>query len=345
MKEKRPYKHILKNLFHEQATELIPLLLPQYQVTLAFEIEIPDLKTTEIASNLDEVPDDAPLALPKETTQGIVDMVLPGAQITGVIQTEWIEHTGNFERAYRARSNEIDLPTYVLIEVQTEREDKDLPLRFLRNYARMTIHVSDDFMNGFGAVKDDELEDYDEDDELEDDESEDDELEDGDAEGEGLVDDESEDDYSFEGKKERPRGTVITRESRGFDVYPAVLCPFPQHVPPPVREMFQGEAILEFNFRVIRLWEKDAREFLNKHATPIYYLLPVMKNADAGLLGLAIQELAQRFQGDETDLGRHLTGMHMMLQESELLLDEEKLKAQEHLKPYAHLIKHDPDDE
>jgi hypothetical protein len=335
MKEKRPYKHILKNLFHEQATELIPLLLPQYQVTLAFEIEIPDLKTTEIASSLDEIPDDAPLTLPKETTQGIVDMVLPGAQITGVIQTEWIEHTGNFERAYRARSDEIDLPTYVLIEVQTEREDKDLPLHFLRNYARMTIHVSDDFMDGFGSVKAEELEDYDE--------VEDDELED--AVEDDELDDDSKDDYSFERKKERPRGTVITRESRGFDVYPAVLCPFPQHVPPPVREMFQGKVILEFNFRVIRLWEKDAREFLNAHATPIYYLLPVMKNADAGLLGLAIQELAQRFQSDETELGRHLTGMHMMLQESELLSDEEKLKAQEHLKPYAHLIKHDPEDE
>jgi hypothetical protein len=37
MSAKRPYKHILKNLLHEQAGEIIPLLLPGFQVVQALE--------------------------------------------------------------------------------------------------------------------------------------------------------------------------------------------------------------------------------------------------------------------------------------------------------------------
>ena len=48
MKTKRPYRHILKNLFHEQATEIVPLLRPGWVVTQAFDVELPELKTTEL---------------------------------------------------------------------------------------------------------------------------------------------------------------------------------------------------------------------------------------------------------------------------------------------------------
>ncbi len=70
-----------------------------------------------------------------------------------------------------------------------------------------------------------------------------------------------------------------------------------------------------------------------------------MKNADATLLGLAIEELAQRFQGDDAALGRHLTGLSLLLQHSEIMPDEEKLLTQEHLKRFTHLIKNDPYDD
>ena len=100
--------------------------------------------------------------------------------------------------------------------------------------------------------------------------------------------------------------------------------------------------MLAFNFMILGLWEKDSREFLNTHVSATYFLLPAMKNADATLLGLAIEELAQRFQGDDTELGRHLTGLSLLLQQSETMSDEEKLLAQEHLKRFTHLIKNDP---
>ena len=46
MNGKRPYNHILKNLFHEQATEIIPLLLPEYRVEQVLDVEMPELKST-----------------------------------------------------------------------------------------------------------------------------------------------------------------------------------------------------------------------------------------------------------------------------------------------------------
>lgn len=43
MNAKRPYKHILKNLLHEQAGEIIPLLLPGFQIVQTLDLEMPEL--------------------------------------------------------------------------------------------------------------------------------------------------------------------------------------------------------------------------------------------------------------------------------------------------------------
>jgi hypothetical protein len=55
MTTKRPYNHILKNLFHEQATEIIPLLMPGFHVLQVIDAELPELKTIEIARPVSEL--------------------------------------------------------------------------------------------------------------------------------------------------------------------------------------------------------------------------------------------------------------------------------------------------
>ncbi|HET9920198.1 MAG TPA: hypothetical protein VFQ30_10190 [Ktedonobacteraceae bacterium] len=284
MNGKHPYTHILKNLFHEQATEIIPLLMPGFRVEEVLDVEMPELRLTEIEQ------------LPSELDQGLVELALPGAIVKSVIHSEWIEHSGKFERAYRVHSPETNKPSFLVIEFQTERDDEKLPRRFLTHFARVDIHVTRHF-------------------EIEDDED--------------------------EGGDEQ-EGTLM---NKGYYVYPEVLCPFPSAVPAHIRDEFQGQVMMIFNFKKITLWEKDAREFLNSHVSAVYFLLPAMKNADAALLGLAIEELVERFQGNDTELGRHLTGMSLMLQLSEMMSDEEKLAAQEYLKPYAHLITDNPSEE
>src|SRR5207248_10674737 len=77
MNSKRPYKHILKNLFHEQASEIIPLLLPGYRVEQVLDVEMPELKSTEL-----ERP-------PSDLEQGLVGLALPEAKVLNVYKTEW----------------------------------------------------------------------------------------------------------------------------------------------------------------------------------------------------------------------------------------------------------------
>jgi hypothetical protein len=293
MNKKPPYTHLLKNLFHEHASEIIPLLWPEYRVEEVLEIEIPALKSTPIAGPPD------PLA------EGIVGLALPGATIVEAYETELIEHTGNFERVYRVQNPETEQHLYFLVEFQTERDDKDLPLRLLRNFARAHISLKD--------------------------------ADDVDCEDEESEDVDYEDEESEESVEEELEGTL-----RHTYVYPVVLCPFPQDVPAHIRNEFRGQVQLEFKFKRLGLWEKDARELLNSQISAIYFLLPAMKNADAFLLRLAIEQLAQRFQDDPQELGRHLTGLNIMMQQSETMPQEEKLATAQLLKPFAHLIKDDP---
>jgi len=285
MQNKKLYKHILKNLFHEQAIEIIPLLRPGWQVTQAFEIELPTLKTKEVKRE------------PTDIEKGLTSLALPGAEVTGVIQTEWVEHTGHFERVYRVRNPETNKPAYLIADVQTAADDaEELAKRLLLTSVNLLSVAHQDV-----------------------------------AEKNDLEEDEG----------ENREGTLL---NKGYFVYPDALCLFPQSVPEDIVETFRGQVIMEFHFEKLRIWERDAREFLNTHATTIYFLLPVMKNADAALLGIAIGELAQKFSDNETDLGRHLTGLNLLIQLSETMAQEEKLAVQAHLYSFKHLIKSETDD-
>lgn len=315
MDNKRPYNDLLKNLFHEQAAEIVPLLLPDYHVEAVYDIEMPDIKSTPL-----ERPPDA-------LEEGIVGLAIPEAKVVQVYRTEWIEHSGEFERAYRITNSETSKPSFLVVEVQTEREeDNHLPRRLLANFVSIDRHIREDILQP---------------DEIEEDATSEDEDEDlFEDEQENSDDENSNDDpFDFDDEQDTPKGkrkgTVI---NTGYYVYPFALCPFPGQVPAPIRDEFMGRVMLAFNFKTIKLWEKDAREFLNRQASAVYYLLPTMKNADADLLGLAIEQLAQHFKNDQAELARHLTGLHLMLQRSETIVEEEKQAAQKHLQPFAHLL-------
>jgi hypothetical protein len=290
MDNKRPYTHILKNLFHEQAAEIIPLLMPGYRVEQVLMVEMPELESTYIEGSPDPV------------AEGLTNLALPGTKVLGVYETEWIEHSGKFERAYCVHNPTAEKSRYLVIEFQTEREDEDLSLRLLSNFVRVNRFVREDLWQ-------------------EDDEDDETEQDDNDAE-------------------QKHKGTT-----RITHVYPVALSPLPQAAPAPIRDTSDEQPSLSFNFKVLGLWEIDAREMLNTHVSAIYFLLPAMKNVDATLLGLAIEELALRFQHDETELGRHLSGFHLMLQQSEIMPEEEKVAALKHLKRFTHLIKDDPYDD
>lgn len=336
MESKRPYKHILKNLFHEQAAEIIPLLMPGYRVEQVLNIEMPELESTYIEGS------------PGPMGEGLVQFVAPGAQVLGMYKTRWIEHSGKFERAYRVHNPDprLDRSTYLVIEFQTEREDKMLPRRLLLTQLRTDTYVENDTEDNDDAKQDnDDIEP-----DIDDTEQNNDATQDNDAIEPGIddikQDDATQDNDDIESDNDV---TNVEHKHKGTRhityVYPVALCQFPHSVTTPLEDSLFGKPTLYFNFQVLGLWEIDAREMLNSHVSAVYFLLPAMKNVDAALLGLAIEELVQRFQHDETELGRHLSGLHLMLQQSELMPEGEKLAAHEHLKRFAHLIKDDPYDD
>ena len=336
MDNKRPYDDLLKNLFHEQATKIVPLLLPDFRVEEAFDFEMPDLKSVPLERSATAF------------EEGIIGLAIPDAKVVQVYRTEWIEHSGTFERAYRVTNLETDKPCFMVVEVQTEvEEDNHLAHCLLANFVSIGRHIRDDIL----AAHNDE----DETRQPTDENPQRDawkhgiegsqknvfqiklaphsEIEFDQGDGPGMEDNDARDEDDFFGKV--GHGTII---NEGYYNYPFVLCPFPSQVPQPIRNEFMGRVMLAFNFKTINLWEKDAREFLNSHAYAVYYLLPTMKNADATLLKLAIAELVQHFQNNESELARHLTGLSLMLRRSEIITEAERSAVQRHLQPFERLL-------
>ncbi|HEY3991874.1 MAG TPA: hypothetical protein VGM01_03235, partial [Ktedonobacteraceae bacterium] len=311
MGNKRPYDDLLKNLFHEQAAKIVPLFLPDFHVEEVYDIEMPDLKSFPL-----ERP-------PTPLEEGLVGLAMPQAQVVQVYRTEWVEHSGTYERAYRITNSETDKPCFLVVEVQTKVEENNhLANHLLSNFVSIDLHIHDTIL----ATDDDE----DTTEEQEDESAKiappqrepenpqknifrvkvtaDSAVEAnnaGEPDAADAVNDETGEEDDFWGnweKEEEGKGTII---NEGYYNYPFALCPFSSQVPQPIRNEFMGRVMLAFNFKTINLWEKDAREFLNSHAYAVYYLLPTMKNADATLLKLAIAELAQHFQDNEAELARH----------------------------------------
>ncbi len=315
MTSKRLYTHILRNLFHEQAAEIVPLLMPRFRIEGTFEVELPSLESTPRATS------------PSDIEEELVGMALPGATVVESYDTTLIEQSGQFERVYRVQDSDSNDSRYLIAQFQTDHETRELPFDLMQTMLQVEMNMED-------AADPPVVYDNDDDDEF----NLQNELQRAANKGNTPEDEKSAADYEKR-KAAKPRGTHVTSH-----IYPVIVCPFPSAIPAPIRSELFGVVLMQFQFKRVDLWERDAREFLNIHASATYFLLPCMKNADATLLHLAIEELVQRFQGNDLELGRHLTGMNLLLQGSETMAEEEKQAAQVHLQRFAQLITHDSTD-
>jgi len=89
---------------------------------------------------------------------------------------------------------------------------------------------------------------------------------------------------------------------QGFPVLTYVLYPFggPQGEPEVVEE-FEGETVLRFHYREIRLDTMDARRFIEARAIPLYGLLPAMDGTSEELLQQAITDMVHYYQDRRDD--------------------------------------------
>ncbi len=316
MASKRPYTHILKNLFHEQAQEIVPLLIPNFRVEGSFEVELPEFES-------------APRATPPgPMEEGLVNIILPEATVVGSYAARLIEESGHFERVYRVQDSGKNGLRYLAVQFQTDHEPRKLPFDLLQTMLEVEMSRED-------ASDEPVIYHNDDDEEF----NLTNEIQRAAHRGDSPENEKSFAEYEKR-KAAKPRGTHTT-----VYIDPVIICPFPSAIPAPIHSELHGVVLMEFSFDRIDLWEKDAREFLNSRVSASYFLLPCMKNVDAALLKLAIEELAHRFQDNDLELGRHLTGMNLFLEGSETMTEEEKQAAQVHLQRFAPLMKHDSMDE
>ena len=128
-------------------------------------------------------------------------------------------------------------------------------------------------------------------------------------------------------------------------VLSVVLYLFEANIPtPPFREPKDEEedALLLFQYRVLRLWTLDAREYLEKHLIFMYTFLPAMKQANASLLIQALEEMKQFYS--HTQFVRHASRFRTILKRSTMISVQDKHTVEEYMDyHYDSLLDEDPE--
>ncbi len=134
---------------------------------------------------------------------------------------------------------------------------------------------------------------------------------------------------------------ALLLEEHRLPVISLVIYPFRTKLPvSPLREMSRQNELLVFHFKVLALWELEARQYLKEHIVSMYPLLPTMKGANASMLLEAIDELKQHY--DETNLGRRLLWLRTLLERVKTLPQEDKHRVEERLHMFDSLLEDDP---
>lgn len=108
-----------------------------------------------------------------------------------------------------------------------------------------------------------------------------------------------------------------------------------------LRELSGQEEILTFHFQMLCLWELDAASFLHEHLVSMYALLPTMRGANADVLAQALQEMAEHYQGQETELANQLKWLGVLLRRARIMPAQDQQEIQERLDMWDNLLEQD----
>jgi hypothetical protein len=134
---------------------------------------------------------------------------------------------------------------------------------------------------------------------------------------------------------------ALLLEEQRLPVISLVIYPFRTKLPvSPLRETSRQNELLVFHFKVLALWELEAKQYLKEHVVSMYPLLPTMKGANASMLLEAVDELKQHY--DETNLGRRLLWLRTLLERVKTLPQEDKSRVEERLHMFDSLLEDDP---
>src|SRR5258707_874996 len=96
---------------------------------------------------------------------------------------------------------------------------------------------------------------------------------------------------------------ALLHEKYKKPVFTVVLYPFKVRIPPtqisPYQEKCGDTVLLTLQYANIKLWLKDARDFVHAHAIYMYTFLPCMQYASANLLIAAIHEMDRHYARED----------------------------------------------
>lgn len=126
-------------------------------------------------------------------------------------------------------------------------------------------------------------------------------------------------------------------------VISVIIYLFRATVPVPPFQVLSGQnALMNFQYYVLPLWELDAERYVREHIVSMYPLLPTMQGANAELLSQAIQELAEYYKNDESKLARRLVWLGILLRRADTVSPLDKAKVEERLTMFESLWEDDP---
>lgn len=135
----------------------------------------------------------------------------------------------------------------------------------------------------------------------------------------------------------------VLYEEHGLPITSVIVYPFEfAGVEPPLIEWRQGKKVLQFDYKIVRLWKEDARAYVEQKLVPLYGLLPTMDGTSDDLLLQAIDEMVEYYQNDEELLRDELLCFRTMLNRAKRLPAPELKKVDRRLRMFDPLLEEDP---
>jgi predicted transposase YdaD len=109
-----------------------------------------------------------------------------------------------------------------------------------------------------------------------------------------------------------------------------LLCPFEtKNLPEPPFQIKRGQEVRTWHhYEVVALWQREARERLERKQVRLYALLPTMKGITAELLIGSLREQRAFYADNESQLCEHLLWFDALLGRTTLLTAEDKRRVQ-----------------
>lgn len=118
-----------------------------------------------------------------------------------------------------------------------------------------------------------------------------------------------------------------------------VMYPFRTTVPePPLRVFSDGTEVLMFQYRVKKLWEEDARQFMQEWPAGLYVLAPTMRHADYALLSSALDTMAQFYARQRRALRTRLLWFDLFLTRTDTVSAEDRRRIMQKLDQFDDLL-------